>query len=264
MALQEPGAMVFRDTTHRDAAVERIVLQNPARRNALSSALLKALEAALHSLQQEGRAKVVILASEGPVFSAGHDLHELRYGSEADVSAVFELCEAVMTRIRTFPGIVIAEVEGIATAAGCQLVATCDLAVAGAGARFATPGVKIGYFCTTPGVALSRNVGRKKALEMLVTGDFVSAPEALAAGLINQVVPDGEARAGALSLALRIAAHARDTLVTGKRDFYQQLLMAEPDALRFASGVMTRNVARPEAREGMSAFLEKRPPVWPN
>src|SRR5579875_3062647 len=260
--LSATEAPVVRDTRYRDWDIERLVLSQPARRNALSRSLLEALDRELETVEREDRAKAVILAAEGPVFSAGHDLNELRCGREEDVRAVFAIAASVMTRIRNLSAIVIAEVEGVATAAGCQLVAAADLAVAGRGARFATPGVKIGYFCTTPAVALSRNVGRKKALEMLVTGDFISADEALSQGLINQVVPEGEAEAGAVALGRKIAAHARPTLVAGKRDFYRQLLLSDEEALEFAGRAMVRNVARPEAREGMSAFLERRPPVW--
>lgn len=262
---QGPGTnLVTRDRRQAESGIERVVLANPARRNALSRALLQELDAMLAAIEAEGPVKVVILASEGPAFSAGHDLRELRFGGEDEVREVFDACAGVMTRIRTMSAIVLCEVEGVATAAGCQLVASADLAVAGADARFATPGVKIGYFCTTPGVALGRSVGRKAALAMLLTGDFVSAAEARSLGLINEVVPAGQAEAGALALARRVARHARATLVEGKRHFYRQLEMQEADALRFASGIMVEQVKKPEAREGMSAFLEKREPVWPD
>jgi enoyl-CoA hydratase/carnithine racemase len=255
--------MVTRDRRYQADDIERVILSHTAKRNALSEQLLSELDQTLVAIEAEQRAKVVILAADGPVFSAGHDLRELRYGAESEVAAVFRTCSAVMGRIRALSALVIAEVEGIATAAGCQLVATADLAVAGSDARFATPGVKIGYFCTTPAVALSRNVGRKQALEMLVTGDFITAQQALSIGLVNRVVPAGQAEAAALELARRIVPYARATLAGGKRDFYRQLAMPDAEALDFASGVMVGNVARPEAREGMSAFLEKRQPVWP-
>jgi enoyl-CoA hydratase/carnithine racemase len=264
MEERSDATMVRRDRRHAEAGIERVVLAHPVRRNALSRALLQELDEVLAAIEAEGRVKVVILAGEGPAFSAGHDLRELRFGATDEVAAVFDACAAVMTRIRTMAAIVVAEIEGVATAAGCQLLATADLAVAGADARFATPGVKIGYFCTTPGVALGRSVGRKAALEMLLTGDFASADEARSMGLINVVVPPGKAETEAFALAGRVARHARATLVAGKRDFYRQLEMPEAEALRFASGIMVEQVARDEAREGMSAFLEKREPVWPD
>jgi enoyl-CoA hydratase/carnithine racemase len=251
------------DDRYRGEGIGRVVLNHPDKRNALSRRMLEALDAALRSWADDAEVKVVLLAGVGPAFSAGHDLSELLHGSDGEVEAVFQTCSRVMGTIRHMDPVVIAEVEGVATAAGCQLVAAADLAVAGEQARFATPGVKIGYFCVTPAVFVSRNVSRKKAAEMLFTGEFLSAEEALAAGLVNRVVPAGEAASGALNLARQISRFSRETLARGKRDFYRQLAMAEFDALDFASRVMVENVDRPAAREGMAAFLERRQPVWP-
>ena len=256
--------LVTVDDRFLDEHIARVVLDNPAKRNALSAQMLRALDNALTTVGQDPAVKVVIMGAAGPAFSAGHDLRELLTGSHEDVRDVFAVCSQVMDTIRRLGPIVVAEVEGIATAAGCQLVAAADLAVAGEDARFATPGVKIGYFCVTPAVFVSRNVGRKKAAEMLFTGEFLSASEALAAGLVNRVVPAGSALDGALILARQIARYSRDTLARGKQDFYRQLGLPEFDALDYASRIMIDNVDRPEAREGMSAFLGKREPQWPN
>ncbi|MBV9249657.1 MAG: enoyl-CoA hydratase, partial [Acetobacteraceae bacterium] len=211
----------------------------------------------------ESTVKVVVIGGAGPAFCSGHDLREIRAnpGREA-YEAVFSLCSRIMLRIVRLPKPVIARVHGIATAAGCQLVATCDLAVAGEGARFATPGVNIGLFCSTPMVALSRAVGRKPAMEMLLTGDLISADRAREIGLVNRVVPDAELDKAVAALATQIVAKSPLTLAIGKEAFYRQAEMGLEDAYAYASEVMVRNMVAEDATEGISAFLEKREPVW--
>ena len=253
--------LVLRDDHLLPEHIVRLTLNHPAKRNALSAAMLSALADAVDGVASE-EASVIILRGAGPAFSAGHDLREVLNGTDDEVTAVFEACDRAMGTIRQAPQIVVAEVEGIATAAGCQLVATCDLAVAASSARFATPGVRIGYFCVSPGVALSRNVGVKAAAAMLFTGEPVTAAEALASGLINRVVPPGAVEAESLALARSIARFSRHVLAHGKRHFYRQLAMSERDAVRYASGVMVEQRAMPDAREGMAAFLAKREPTW--
>ena len=196
------------------------------------------------------------------MFSSGHDLNELVNGSAEDYTAIFDACTRVMEAIRLLPKPVIAQVQGLATAAGCQLVATCDIAVAADTAAFATPGVQIGLFCTTPGVAVARSVMPKKAMEMLLTGKPISAQEALEFGLISRIVPADELETQTMELARQIAAASAHTLALGKAAFYQQIEMARPDAYRFAGKVMVDNLLAADAKEGITAFLEKRPPVW--
>ncbi len=239
-----------------------LTLTNPNRRNALSSVTLAALEQSLDGISNDPAARVVVIRSEGPVFSSGHDLNELVNGDAEDYAAVFEACTRVMEAIRLLPKPVIAQVQGLATAAGCQLVATCDIAVAAETAAFATPGVQIGLFCTTPGVAVARSVLPKKAMEMLLTGQPISAQEALDFGLISRIAPGAELEDQVMALARQIAAASADTLALGKAAFYQQIEMDRPSAYRFASKVMVDNLQTDDAREGITAFLEKRPPVW--
>jgi enoyl-CoA hydratase/carnithine racemase len=206
---------------------------------------------------------VVVIGGAGPAFCAGHDLRELRSRPErAAYRATFELCSRLMTRIVRLPRPVIARVHGVATAAGCQLVASCDLAVAAATARFATPGVNIGLFCSTPMVALSRVVGRKAAMEMLLTGELIDAARAHTLGLVNRVVPDAELDAAVAALAGQIAAKSPLTLAIGKEAFYRQAEMGLDDAYTYVSEVMTRNMLARDAAEGIDAFLDKRAPVW--
>jgi enoyl-CoA hydratase/carnithine racemase len=239
-----------------------LTLNNPERRNALSRAMLTALRSALDSIAADRTVRAVVLRANGPVWSAGHDLREVVGGDEAANTALFALCTEVMEAIRKLPQPVIAEVHALATAAGCQLVASCDLVVASEQASFQTPGVKIGFFCTTPGVALSRAVGTKKAMEMLLTGTPVPAREAQAAGLVNRVVPAERLHEETLALARQIASASAETLAIGKRAFYEQLPLDRPAAYAVAQRVMVSNASTPDAREGMTAFLEKRPPKW--
>jgi enoyl-CoA hydratase/carnithine racemase len=244
--------------------VATLTLNRPRARNALSMALLSALEAELAALRaRHGEVKAVVLRGHGPAFCAGHDLKEMRAEPKESVYAdLFALCSRVMTAIVRLPQPVIAEVHGIATAAGCQLVASCDLAVAAEDARFATPGVNIGLFCSTPMVALSRNVGKKAAMEMLLTGDLVPAERALAIGLVNRVVPAERLHDEAMGLARTIAEKSPLTVRIGKEAFYRQAEMDLEAAYAYASEVMTRNMLARDAGEGIDAFLEKRPPTW--
>ena len=242
--------------------VATLTLNNPERRNALSSPTLEALERVLEQIAQDAGVRVVVLRSHGPVFSSGHDLNELVNGEAAEYTAVFEACTRVMEAIRLLPKPVIAQVQGLATAAGCQLVATCDIAVAADDAAFATPGVQIGLFCTTPGVAVARSVMPKKAMEMLLTGRPISAQEALEFGLISRIAPADELEERVDELARQIASASAHTLALGKAAFYQQIEMDRPSAYQFASKVMVDNLLADDAKEGISAFLEKRQPVW--
>ena len=247
----------------RHDGVLRFVLNRPAARNALSIALMSALSDALRRADSDKACRVIVIAGAGPAFCAGHDLRELRADpSHAFYQRTFALCGELMQQIVRLPKPVIAEVHGIATAAGCQLVATCDLAVAAEDARFATPGVNIGLFCSTPMVALTRAVGRKPAMEMLLTGELVDAAAAKALGLVNRVVPSAELTAAAMQLALQIAAKSALTVAIGKEAFYRQAELGLADAYRYAGEVMTRNMMAKDAAEGIDAFLEKRPPLW--
>lgn len=255
-----------------EGGVVVLTLDRPRARNVLSEAMLGAFEAALHALEAAagaGEVRAVVLRAAGSAFCAGHDLKEMRArqvdadGGRAYYAALFARCSSVMTRLRRLPQPVIAAVRGIATAAGCQLVASCDLAVAGARASFATPGVNIGLFCSTPMVALSRNVASKHALEMLLVGEAVSAERALAMGLVNRVVDDEAVEAEALALARAIAARPARVVQGGKAAFYRQLGLELDDAYAYASGLMAEGAAGPEAAEGIDAFLAKRAPRWP-
>jgi enoyl-CoA hydratase/carnithine racemase len=243
--------------------VLRLVLNRPAARNALSVGLMEALAHALDRAAADKQCRVVVIAGAGPAFCAGHDLRELRSdNSRAAYERVFAQCGRLMLQIVHLPKPVIAEVDGMATAAGCQLVATCDLAVAAEDAQFATPGVNIGLFCSTPMVALTRAVGRKPAMEMLLTGDFVDAATAKAIGLINRVIPRAGLRAATTALAHQIAAKSAMTVAIGKEAFYRQAELGLTEAYAYAAEVMTRNMLAQDAAEGIEAFLAKRPPVW--
>lgn len=247
----------------RDEGVLRLVLNRPAARNALSLGLMTALQQALGRAAADPACRVVVIAGAGPAFCAGHDLRELRSdNSRAAYERVFAQCSALMLQIVHLAKPVIAEVHGIATAAGCQLVATCDLAVAAEDARFVTPGVNIGLFCSTPMVALTRAIGRKRAMEMLLTGDLVDAPTAQALGLVNRVVKLAELGAATQALARQIAAKSALTVAIGKEAFYAQAELGLGEAYRYAAEVMTRNMLARDAAEGIDAFLAKRPPVW--
>jgi enoyl-CoA hydratase/carnithine racemase len=245
-----------------EGGIARLTLDRPDRRNALSRELLARLETALAELASDEAVRVVVLAARGPVFCAGHDLGEMVGCSEADYRSLFGLCSRVMQQLRRLPQPVIARVHGLATAAGCQLVAACDLAVAAEDAAFATPGVKIGLFCTTPMVPLVRAIPAKPALEMLLTGKPITAQRAYELGLVNRVVPAGQLDAAVREYADAILASSPLTVRLGKAAFYDQLSLDEPAAYERATDVMTDNAGRRDAQEGMRAFLEKRRPSW--
>ncbi len=254
-------------TLAENGSVALVTLNGAPSRNALSSAMLEALSQSFEALEQRRDLRVVVLQAEGAAFCAGHDLKELdAHRADADGGRAFfertvQACSKFMQQLVALPQPVIAAVDGVATAAGCQLVASCDLAIAGPNAHFCTPGVNIGLFCSTPAVALSRNVSPKHALEMLLTGDFYSADDALRFGLVNRVAPDG-ARGAALALAARIATKSPQALAIGKMAFYRQLDKPLAEAYSRASAVMVENMLLADAREGIGAFLKKRTPVW--
>ena len=248
---------------HDNGNVATLTLNRPAARNALSLALMEALDAALSTIANDPAIRVVVIAANGPAFCAGHDLRELRANPTRDLyEQTFALCSRLMQRIVRLPKPGIAQVHGVATAAGCQLVATADLAIAADTARFATPGVDIGLFCSTPMVALSRAIGRKPAMEMLLTGDLIPAARAQELGLINRVVPENELPQTTLTLAAQIAAKSPLTLAIGKEAFYRQAEMDLAQAYAYTSDVMTRNMLARDAAEGIDAFLSKRKPHW--
>ena len=240
-----------------------LTLNRPGARNALSVGLMTALEEALDAIGRDASVRVVVIGGAGPAFCAGHDLREIRTNpGRQSYEALFAQCSRLMTKMVRLPKPVIARVHGIATAAGCQLVASCDLAIAAESARFATPGVNIGLFCSTPMVALSRAVGRKAAMEMLLTGDPISAARAQALGLVSGVVPEAELDSAVTALAGQIAGKSALTLAIGKEAFYRQAEMTLDEAYNYASEVMTRNMLARDAEEGIDAFLAKRAPVW--
>jgi enoyl-CoA hydratase/carnithine racemase len=243
--------------------VVRLTLNRPEKRNALSSALLTELEYALGAIGRDQRARVVVLAANGPVFSGGHDLAELIDRSEEDYHELFTLSTRVMLGLRRLPQPVIARVQGLATAAGCQLAASCDLIVAATAAAFATPGVKIGLFCTTPMVPLIRAIPSKTAFEMLLTGEPISAQRALELGLVNRVVPEADLDATIDTLSAALLSISPLVLRSGKRAFYDCQDLTERDAYDKAVPIMTEDAARPDAQEGIAAFIAKRNPVWP-
>ena len=256
------------DTTTRALQVEtkdgvvRLTLDRPDKRNALSRQLLSELREALEKISADTAMRVVVLAANGPAFCAGHDLGEMVGCSESEYHELFALCSHVMLQLRQLPQPVIARVHGVATAAGCQLVAACDLAVASENASFATPGVKIGLFCTTPMVPLVRAIPAKPAMEMLLTGKPISAQRALELGLVNRVVPTDGLDAAVDDLVQAITASSPLTIRLGKEAFYDQLALDEPTAYHRATEVMTDNALRHDAQEGMNAFLQKRRPEW--
>jgi enoyl-CoA hydratase/carnithine racemase len=245
-----------------------LTLNRPQARNSLSEGLIGELHAALRDIHDDAGVRAVVLAANGPAFSAGHDMKELTARradpdhGRAYFAAIMTACSAMMQAIVQLPKPVVAAVQGIATAAGCQLVASCDLAVASDAASFATPGVDIGLFCSTPMVALSRNVPRKRAMEMLLTGEPVSAATARDIGLINRVVTDGSERDAAIALAQKVALKSAYTIKLGKEAFYRQAEMSLADAYRYAAEVMTENMMARDAEEGIGAFIEKREPKW--
>jgi enoyl-CoA hydratase/carnithine racemase len=246
----------------REGSLAVVTLNRPERRNALSLDLMLELIDCLDSAGAEKDVRVVILGAAGKVFSSGHDLNELVNGSIAEYRRLFDVCTQLMAKIQSIPQPVIAQVQGIATAAGCQLVATCDLAVASSEATFATPGVRNGLFCSTPMVALTRTVGRKRAMEMLLTGRPVDANAAEAWGLVNRVVPAAGLTAETRKLACQIAEASGFTIALGKQAYYAQIELDQPRAYAYAKEVMTMNAAAYDAQEGITAFLEKRPACW--
>ena len=246
----------------RSATAAILTLNRPERRNALSLELMHELTSALDELAADPATRAIILAASGKAFSSGHDLNELHGRAREEYEALFAACARLMTRIQSIPQPVIAEVRGLATAAGCQLVASCDLALADETAAFATPGVRIGLFCSTPMVALTRSIGRKRAMEMLLTGRTIDAATAADWGLINAVKPSETLREATLELAARISTASPMTVATGKCAFYAQIEVTQSAAYDGACQVMSTNAAAEDAQEGIGAFLEKRKPVW--
>jgi enoyl-CoA hydratase/carnithine racemase len=239
-----------------------VTLNRPERRNPLSLGLMLELIACLDEFAATEHIRAIILAAAGKVFSSGHDLSEMVGRTVADYRELFDVCTRLMAKIQSVPQPVIAQVQGIATAAGCQLVATCDLAIASEQAAFATPGVKIGLFCTTPMVALTRAVGRKRAMEMLLTGKLIDASTAAEWGLVNRVVPAAELESATRELACKIAEASAFTVALGKQAYYAQIDLDQPKAYAYAKEVMTMNSLAHDAQEGISAFLEKRVACW--
>jgi len=251
-----------------EGGVLRLTLADAATRNSLSEAMMAELTSALAVAAEDRAVRVIVLAAEGPAFSSGHNLKEITaHRADADkgaayFAALFDACAKLMLSIVEHPKPVIAEVAGLASAAGCQLVASCDLAIAAEGARFCTPGVNIGLFCSTPMVALSRNVSSKHAMEMLLTGDIFDAADALRFGLVNRVVPQAELTGAVTALAAKIASKSMVTVKTGKQAFYRQRDLALEEAYAYTTRVMTENLLMRDAEEGISAFIAKRPPAW--
>jgi enoyl-CoA hydratase/carnithine racemase len=267
-AVETGTPTILVESERRDAAALVLTLARPETRNSLSEAMLAALQGAVDAASADPGVRAVVIAGKGAAFSAGHDLKELTRhrgdpdGGRAFTERLMRACSNLMQSLVRCPKPVIAAVEGVATAAGCQLVATCDLAVASEAARFATPGVNIGLFCSTPMVALSRNLPRKRAMEMLLLGDMLSAREAAEHGLVNRVVPPGTVVEAALEVARVVASKPPVTLAMGKEAFYRQLELGLAEAYDYASRVMVENMMHAESREGIGAFLEKRAPDW--
>lgn len=245
-----------------DDGVTTITLTNPTRRNALGLELMAALTSAVSQIGSDHDTRVIVIAAEGPAFSAGHDLSEMVDRDQEFYDALFDMCCELMTALRNVRQPVIAKVDGIATAAGCQLVASCDLAVASESSTFATPGVSIGLFCSTPMVPISRAVGPKRAMEMLLTGEPIDARTAADWGLVNRVVPPDELDAAVADLAARVSRFSTDTVSLGKQAFYAQYDVGEPAAYDMTKAVMAHNAGLDDAQEGIDAFLTKRDPVW--
>ncbi len=246
-----------------DAGVATLTLNRPAARNSLSTELMGLLQDAFDAIAEDPDVRVVVVAASAPGFCAGHDLKELRANHDAAFfQRVFDTCSRMMQSLTRLPQPAIAKIDGVASAAGLQLVATCDLAIASDRSQFATPGVNIGLFCTTPMVALARNVGRKHALELLLTGDAIDAASAARMGLINRAVPAKELDDAVAELAAKIASKSPDTMAMGKRAFYDQIELGVAEAYDYASETMTRNMLARDAGEGIDAFIEKRAPVW--
>jgi enoyl-CoA hydratase/carnithine racemase len=260
-----PSPVLLRETL---GSITVVTLNRPAARNSLSEAMIAALHAALNEIGDDNSIRALVIAANGPAFSAGHDMKELTARrSDGDhgrayFAQIMNACSAMMQAVVHLPKPVIAAVQGTATAAGCQLVASCDLAVASEAASFATPGVDIGLFCSTPMVALSRNVPRKQAMEMLLTGEPIPAARARDIGLVNHVVPAGAERDAAIALAQKVALKSAYTVKLGKTAFYRQAEMSLAEAYRYAAEVMTENMMARDAEEGIGAFIEKREPKW--
>ncbi len=249
-------------TTEIADGIAIVTMRRPEKRNALSLEVMRDLLRAFGAIGENPQVRAVILCGDGPAFSAGHDLRELRDRDVAAYREIFDVCVELMETIERIPQPVIAEVATIATAAGCQLVAACDLAIASTEAKFATPGVRIGLFCTTPMVALTRAIGRKRAMEMLLTGDFIDAATAAEWGLVNRAVAPDRLRSETLALAKKIAGSSRTVVALGKNAFYAQEGLEQHDAYGYAKEVMTMNALAADAQEGMAAFLERRKPNW--
>jgi enoyl-CoA hydratase/carnithine racemase len=246
----------------REGEIAVLTMNRTERRNALSVEMMRELERSLRALGQDESVRAIVIRGEGAAFSAGHDLRELADRDVDAYRAVFDACVDLMERISSIPQPVIAEVATVATAAGCQLVAACDLAVASTAATFATPGVRIGLFCSTPMVALSRAIGRKRAMEMLLTGQPIDARTACDWGLVNRVVAPERLHAETLTLARHIASASRTVVGIGKGAFYAQIDMEQPQAYAYTKSIMTANALEPDAQEGIDAFLKKRAPKW--
>jgi len=267
-AATSPGMSALMLLREDVAGVAVLTLNQPQSRNTLSEAMLEALGDAFTAIAHDERVRAVVLAANGPAYCAGHDLKELsRHRSQSDggrayFKHIMTMCSTMMQEIVTLPQPVIAAVQGPASAAGCQLVASCDLAIASRAAKFATPGVHIGLFCSTPMVALSRDVSRKHAMEMLLTGDLISAEEAARIGLVNRVVAAGRERDDAIKLARGIAEKSSLTVRIGKEGFYRQLDMPLAEAYEYVTGVMVENMLKRDAEEGIDAFIDKRTPKW--
>jgi enoyl-CoA hydratase/carnithine racemase len=247
---------------HNEGPLGYITLNRPDKRNALCLPMLHELNDLLATISRDKAVTVIVIKGKGKIFSGGHDISDLVNGDLIHYRDVFDTCALVMEKIQQLPQPVLAQVHGIATAAGCQLVAACDLAVAAEGTLFGTPGVKIGLFCTTPGVPLVRAIGRKRALEMLLTGRMISAQEAERYGLINRVVSPDQLAEETKALAEKIAQASPVTLRIGKEAFYSQANLADTQAYDYAKKVMVTNIFAEDAQEGLTAFLEKRKPVW--
>ncbi|MEN6670461.1 enoyl-CoA hydratase [Psychrobacter sp. B38] len=259
--INEP--LVIREDSHDSRGVVTLTLNRPQQFNALSVELLSAMQTELDSIAQDHRIQVVVIAAKGKAFCAGHNLKEMRANTDAAFHrALFQQCSRMMLTINNMPQVVIAKVQGIATAAGCQLVAACDLAVASDNAKFATSGINVGLFCSTPAVTVSRNLSRKHAFEMLITGEFISASTALQQGLINRVAPKNQLDTTLKSLIEAITTKSSVAVKTGKDMFYKQLEMSLADAYEYASDVMTCNMMTDDVSEGIDAFIEKRHAVW--
>ena len=264
--MQKNSKLIIKEKS--DEGVLRLVMNNLDQKNALSQSMMSILIDEIKTTSLDQSIKVIVIAANGNVFSSGHDLKEITAARDKEDSGVaffenlFDFCSSLMQLIVNTPQPVIAEVDGVATAAGCQLVASCDLAIASHESRFATPGVNLGLFCSTPMVALSRNVNKKNAMEMLLTGDFISAEKAKEIGLINNAVPKEDLTSEVDRLAKKIASKSTMTVATGKRAFYAQAEMDLSDAYEYTSKTMTDNLLKNDAKEGIDAFLKKRPPDW--